>query len=1539
MDNNKINMLTNIKKVDNKDKKNNEVTSNISSVNQVANNIRKPIQNTLNENFSVEMPVDKFKAQIIETINNNPVTVITAETGAGKSTKVPQYLLDEGYKVVVTQPRRLAARSLATYISKQRGEELGNKIGYRTAQDRKDSSATDLLFCTDGLQLVRELTGSGMIGEKTVLVLDEVHEWNTNMETLVAWSKQQINKGIDFKVVLMSATLDAEKLSGFFNNEKSEQAPSIKIPGRLFPVEEKVEAENMITSETMRLAKDGRNVLVFQPGKKEIEQTIKELQEANINAIILPLHGQLNPAEQQRIFKHYDKPKIVVSTNVAQTSITIDDIDAVVDSGVERRIELRDGVEGLYLKNISQADCKQRKGRAGRCKSGEYVLCSAGYIEDREKYPKPEIQRIRLDQTVLRLASSGLDATELEFFHQPDISVLKEAKRALIALGAMDKEGNVTKIGHKISKLPISVHIGRMVIEAEKRGCLNDALTIAACMEVGGLKNWKNDNWKYLTKENESDVLAELDFYNAASGMNGNSLFDAGINTKSFYRAKEIRRRLISGIKHSGINFNKDNKENKENILRAVVAGMVDNLYKNDGYGDYTKNGIERQKDKNSIVQGNPNWIVGKPKDIQFKNRRGDFQTINLLDMCSKVDPEWLVDVAPQLVEVDRRRPSWDSISKMIIEEEFTKFNGIEIKSINVPGEINEDTKKYFYTNVLGDNLMDNDISTDIYLHNQKVKEQTKELEIRSGGNVIGINNDEKFNLYKKLLDKYNILSFKAFEDLIFNEGFDYENLKLNLDDFISPEKRNEIEKNNPENIEIDGIIIPLKYESGYYNDEYQVLAELDEDFVRNTNIESIILPNNRIAELHCNGYLAKSFSDLIDKLEENRINNAWTKIKNEIEKTSWISDTNEVLKYLPEIYKKIEITDNGKGDIIYGYVSLYSDSDPDFKIYLRNSKENAEEETKIALKRLVIKANKDNFIIPREYPWYDKNDYSTDMYNILKTAFNNLKESISDNLSIKDINLEIDKLSKKIYELKLDIGGKYIKTNNLLSTLDEKYNLKVEEMKNELNFEVDKSFKEEIKNYFSEAYEYLKKSNFTEAINMAKTIKEKISNIAESASDKEKQIENGEILVNFTWHYRGSGVTGRSNAWVIRPDGTLREKDTDNIRRHKSDGDLVWNIVNPEELAVSWSCGTIRDINGTSDFNINKLPVNGLTPEQLDAIKNIETDYINTNEGMFGLDPEAGERQNKFMENARKAYPELDISDENYMNIIGSEGSQIYDYYDESFIDWNADFETTCNNRAAQVINERNADGGILEVVAYDKYGRSNFNLRFVKTSNRDNFVSTSEKKLNDNKSDNEPANKSSISNAFADAFNKTENKKTKAELMADKNKMKEEELLIKEQQKAENFKNTKEANEAKKVKENKLKLEAEEKERNMFNNLNDMNEDEIYQEYEGNEEVINKILTDNPDIDSLFYQYYNATEDLLNIDNYIKQAIDSRDLSRNDNKKNKAIDEIKKLKTKKIELEKFVKNNSNHIEGMTDIKYTLDKLRERQVKIEKNI
>lgn len=779
--------------------------------------------------ITTTLPVTSFKEEIVSTVAENAVTIITAETGAGKSTQVPQYLIESGYKVVVTQPRRLAARTVAARVAEELGVELGSEtIGYHIAGEQVGSLDTRLLFCTDGLALVRELLGQA---RAQVLVLDEVHEWNENMEVLVAWTKRQLEEGTDFKLVLMSATMEAEKLSAYYNN-----APVISVPGRTFPVEEKP-VGGSLEADVVSLAREGRNVLVFQPGKAEISACaadIRQRLEANqLVAEVMPLHGELTAEEQAKCFRHYTCPKVVVSTNVAQTSVTIGDIDAVVDSGLERRVEVHEGVEGLYLRPISRADAAQRKGRAGRTHAGVYIDHCA--VIDRSDFPVAEILRKRLDQTVLRLAVAGLDMEELEFFHQPNLEEVRNAKRSLAKLGCLRKDGTPTAMGRKINRLPISVSYGRMIIEASERGVLDDVLTVAAILEEGGItaptptrNRPERPDWRKLVPEERgSDVYGQLLAYKMAQEMTKDEMRENGIKIKSYFRVRELRRRLASAVSGRGFKFGSTG--DREQILKSVCAGMVDHLYRYYGCGCYINGDrTERELGQASVISSRPEWLVGKPFDLDLNGRRGRF-TLYLIEMATAVEPEWLTEVAPQLVEVKTGlSPRYDLSRDAVTSVTETYFNGMKISEERAPDPEHEQAAEVFVgwlarnddnldavssaLESTADDDTHNDVLKTVAESNARRNTLARELDERTGASVregIDLSIAEKEFFFSSVTR-----GARRFAELA-DFGVSFENLRLPP---VDPEVEARIRHDYPDTVEVLGKIFEVKYHQGYYS-------------------------------------------------------------------------------------------------------------------------------------------------------------------------------------------------------------------------------------------------------------------------------------------------------------------------------------------------------------------------------------------------------------------------------------------------------------------------------------------------------------------------------------------------------------------------------------------------------------------------------------------------------------------------------------------------------------------------------------------------
>lgn len=644
--------------------------------------------------FSDDLPVSDYYDQIVDAVDRNQVTILTAETGAGKSTQVPQYLAEHGYtKIVVTQPRILAARNLSRRVREEyalrTGKDGDEVIGYRTAHERDDNPRTQILYCTDGLQLVREITGAG-IGEKQVLVLDEVHEWNENMEVLVAWAKKRCQEEPRFKVVIMSATIETDALAEFYSSEAV-----IDIPGRSFEVTKR-RGIDVISELFNQLDHPGHNVLTFLPGKAEIQDVTEALRKkADVAGVpIIPLHSQLEATAQQQAFAHYPNGKIILATNIAQTSVTIDDIDVVVDSGLERRSEVRNGVEGLFIAQVSQADCLQRAGRAGRTKAGEYILAPYDTLpceefDQRPPYAIPEILRKHIDRLTLRLANVGIDIELLDFYHDPSKKAIHRAKRTLIALGALTKTNDVTKIGRQMEQFPVESSYGRMLVEAQQYSpeVQTKLAAIIAIQEIGGIVKGgtRYTGWKKHTRQTKSDLLAQYDVYLALPQIMPGEYEDMGIISKNVAKATEVMERLNRDLGLSG-ELTSIERDEQDRLLRCIVAGQIDQLWAVDDHGEAVHVQTKQHRElSSSTVVRNPKLIAGTPFDLQVPTHSGGLETLNLVQGVTAVKTDWLIELAPELFAARRGKAFYDPRSGSLATRQQVRFGGRVLEGQSEP--------------------------------------------------------------------------------------------------------------------------------------------------------------------------------------------------------------------------------------------------------------------------------------------------------------------------------------------------------------------------------------------------------------------------------------------------------------------------------------------------------------------------------------------------------------------------------------------------------------------------------------------------------------------------------------------------------------------------------------------------------------------------------------------------------------------------------------------------------------------------------------
>lgn len=651
---------------------------------------------TSNINTFNELPVRSYHQAIIDAVDTHQVTIITAETGAGKSTQIPQYLAEHGYtRVIVTQPRILASRNLSKRVREEwalrNTEDASEVIGYRTAHERDDSGSTKILYCTDGLQLVREITGAG-ISEKQVLVLDEVHEWNENMEVLVAWAKKRCQEEPRFKVVIMSATIETANLAAFFGTDAV-----IDIPGRHFEVTKR-RGTDIVSELFNQLENRGKNILTFLPGKAEI-QDVTDVLEKKAKAAgvpIIPLHSQLEAEEQQKAFANYPYGKIILATNIAQTSVTIDDIDIVLDSGLERQSEVRDGVEGLFIAQISQADSAQRAGRAGRTRPGEYILAQYDKmpcidIKDRPEYAIPEIMRKHIDRLTLRLANVGIDIETLDFYHDPSKGAIRRAKKTLVALDALTTSGEVTNIGRQMERFPVESNYARMMVEADdfSKEIQAKLAAIIAIQEVGGIVKGGTTftGWRKFTRQTKSDLLAQYDVYLALPTIVETDYEDLGIIGKNVEKAEEVIERLRNDLALEAVILNAIEPEEELSLLRCITAGEIDqiwNVIDDHGTVEHIFSGQQRELSSNTVVR-NPTLITGTPFDLQVPLRSGGLETLHLVTGVTVVNTDVLLEVSPHLFQTKRGRTVYDPRLGCLVDRQQIRFGKRVLEGIGQP--------------------------------------------------------------------------------------------------------------------------------------------------------------------------------------------------------------------------------------------------------------------------------------------------------------------------------------------------------------------------------------------------------------------------------------------------------------------------------------------------------------------------------------------------------------------------------------------------------------------------------------------------------------------------------------------------------------------------------------------------------------------------------------------------------------------------------------------------------------------------------------
>jgi ATP-dependent helicase HrpA len=464
------------------------------------------IANLPKPTYPQELPVAARKDEIAKAIADNQVIVLCGETGSGKTTQLPKICLEIGRGVDGmighTQPRRIAARSVATRIADELQSPLGHAAGYKVRFSDKLSPQTYVKVMTDGI-LLAETQGDRFLNGYDTIIIDEAHERSLNIDFLLGYLRQLLPRRPDLKLIITSATIDPQRFSRHFND-----APIIEVSGRTYPVEVRYrplasddpEEEDVTQIQGILDGLDELwreapgDTLIFLAGEREIRETAEALRKHHPPGVqqmpeVLPLYARLSADEQNRVFQpHPIRRRIVLATNVAETSLTVPGIKYVIDPGLARisRYAPRTKVQRLPIEKISQASADQRKGRCGRVSEGVCIrLYSEADYAERPRFTEPEIWRTNLASVILQMTALRLgDVADFPFVEPPDYRMVKDGYHTLHEIGAMDEKNRLTGIGWELSRLPIDPRIGRMILAARQENCLNDVLIIASALSV-----------------------------------------------------------------------------------------------------------------------------------------------------------------------------------------------------------------------------------------------------------------------------------------------------------------------------------------------------------------------------------------------------------------------------------------------------------------------------------------------------------------------------------------------------------------------------------------------------------------------------------------------------------------------------------------------------------------------------------------------------------------------------------------------------------------------------------------------------------------------------------------------------------------------------------------------------------------------------------------------------------------------------------------------------------------------------------------------
>lgn len=643
------------------------------------------------------LPVFAFRSQLIKAVHENQILIVVGETGSGKTTQLTQYLAEAGFAddgiIGCTQPRRVAAMSVAKRVAEEVGCKLGEEVGYNVRFDDCTSPSTVIKYMTDGM-LQREILMDPDMLRYSCIMLDEAHERTISTDVLFALLKKALKRRPDLKVIVTSATLDADKFSAYFN-----ECPIFTIPGRTYPVEILYSREPesdyldaaLVTVMQIHLTEPKGDILLFLTGQEEIDtsceilyERMKALGPSVPDLLILPVYAQLPSEMQSRIFEPAPSGsrKVVIATNIAETSITIDEIYYVVDPGFVKQnaYDPKLGMDSLVVTPISQAQANQRAGRAGRTGPGKCfrLYTEAAYQSEMLPTTIPEIQRQNLANTILMLKAMGInDLLHFDFMDPPPINTMLTALEELYALSALDDEGLLTRLGRKMADFPMEPSLAKVLIAAVDHKCSDEMLSIVAMLNLPNVfyrpkeKQSQADQKKSKFHDPHGDHLTLLNVYNAWKHSSYSSpwCFENFIQARSMRRAKDVRDQLVKIMdryKHPVVSCGRDTQK----VRQALCTGFFRNAARKDpqeGYKTLTEGTPVYLHPSSALFGKQAEWIIYHTLVLTTKE---------YMHCTTSIEPKWLVEAAPTFFRV----AATDRLSKRKqaerIQPLYNKFAG-----------------------------------------------------------------------------------------------------------------------------------------------------------------------------------------------------------------------------------------------------------------------------------------------------------------------------------------------------------------------------------------------------------------------------------------------------------------------------------------------------------------------------------------------------------------------------------------------------------------------------------------------------------------------------------------------------------------------------------------------------------------------------------------------------------------------------------------------------------------------------------------------